>query len=311
MTDGSAERVFAVVVTYLPEVQPLAGLLKLLAPQVARVLVVDNSPEEDERVESLCEELMFAQVELIRLGSNLGIAKALNVGIEAAKSAGATHVLLSDQDSEPASDMVQELLRAEADLREQGLRVGAVGPSFTNVNSGKLFPFHVEVKGSPIHGRRSASLEQPHVNALTLITSGTLIPLSAIDVIGLMREDFFIDCVDTEWCFRARARGYCLYGTAWATMLHRIGDATLRVWFFGWIKGNAHSPLRIYYQTRNLVRLHYLGYRGIRWRVRNVWSIMAIFYCHVLYGNARLASLRMALRGLLDGFRGRMGEFKP
>jgi rhamnosyltransferase len=310
VTEESAERVFAVVITYLPQIQALAGLIKLLVPQVARVLIVDNSPEDDGRVDSLCEDLALEQVEFIRLGRNLGIAKALNVGIETAKSAGATHVLLSDQDSEPASDMVEGLLRAETDLREQGHRVGAVGPSFINVNSGKLFPFHVKIKGSPIYGRRSASPGHPHVNALTLITSGTLIPLSAIEVIGLMREDFFIDCVDTEWCFRARARGYCLYGTGWATMLHRMGDATLRVWFFGWIKGNAHSPLRIYYQTRNLVRLHFLGYRGIRWRVRNVWSIMAIFYCHILYGKARLASLQMALRGLLDGLRGQMGEFK-
>ena len=149
------------------------------------------------------------------------------------------------------------------------------------------------------------------MNALTLITSGTLIPLVAFEDIGLMREDFFIDCVDTEWCYRARARGYALYGTAWATMVHRLGDAGMRVWFFGWIKANAHSPLRIYYQTRNLVRLHYLGYKGLRWRVKNVWSITAIFYCHILYGTAKLASFRMAMRGLRDGLRGRMGEFKP
>ena len=135
--------------------------------------------------------------------------------------------------------------------------------------------------------------------------------MATFDEVGLMREDFFIDCVDTEWCYRARARGFLLYGTGWATMLHRMGDATLRFWFFGWIKGNVHSPLRIYYQIRNLVRLQFNGYRGIRWRIRIIWSFTAIFYCHVFYGSARRASLKMALRGLADGLRGRMGEFKP
>lgn len=311
MTNKRVERVFAVVVTYLPQAQPLTTLLALLAPQVIRVLVVDNSPQDDLGAERVCRDSGRDNVEIIRLGRNFGIAKALNVGIEAARSADATHVLLSDQDSEPAPDMVQGLLRAEADLRRHAGPIGAIGSSFTNVNSGKLFPFHVIVKGRPFYGRRSASAGEPHIEVITLITSGTLVPMATFDEVGLMREDFFIDCVDTEWCYRARAHGFLLYGTAWATMLHRMGDATLRFWFFGWIKGNVHSPLRIYYQIRNLVRLQFGSYRGIRWRIRIVWSFTAIFYCHVFYGSARRASLKMALRGLLDGLRGRMGEFNP
>ena len=311
MTTSDATKVFAVVVTFLPEVQPLINLLKILTPQVTRVLIVDNTPEENEILESLCDELGLAQVELIRLGSNLGIAKAFNVGIEAAISAGATHVLLSDQDSQPAPDMIQGLVRAEAELTSLGVSLAAVGASFTNINSGDLFPFLVDVKGSPFFARRSASPNQPHVEALTLISSGTLISVAAIKAIGLMREDFFIDSVDTEWCYRARALGYHLYGTAWATMLHRMGDSSLRVWYFGWFKANAYSPLRVYYQIRNLVRLHYLGYKGIRWRIRNIWSIFGIFYFHVLYGKNRLEALRMAFRGLSDAFCGRMGKFGP
>lgn len=311
MTGGSGERVFAIVVTYLPQVEPLMALLALLAPQVSRVLVVDNSPQDDLRAERACANSGCSNLGIIRLGRNLGIAKALNVGIALARSADATHVLLSDQDSEPAFDMVNGLLRAEADLRRRVVRIGAIGSSFININSGKLFPFHVIVRGRPFYGRRSASAKEPHVEVITLITSGTLVPMATFDEVGLMREDFFIDCVDTEWCYRARAHGLLLYGTAWATMLHRMGDATLRFWFFGWIKGNVHSPLRIYYQIRNLVRLQFNGYRGIRWRIRIIWSFAAIFYCHVFYGHARRASLRMALRGLCDGLRGRMGEFKP
>lgn len=309
MTAKNSVRVFAVVVAYLPEISALADLLNLLAAQVERIFVVDNSPLDDLRVERLCRKMDASNVELIALGENLGVATALNVGIRSAKLAGADHVLLSDQDSVPAIDMVAGLLRAREALCTQGFKVAAVGPSFTNVNSGKLFAFHVELKGRPLYGRRSASVEQPQVEVLTLITSGTLASIEALDVIGPMREDFFIDCVDTEWCYRARALGYVLYGTLWATMVHRMGDATLRVWFFGWIKANAHSPLRIYYQTRNLLRLHYLGYRGMRWRLRNIWSITAIFYCHVIFGASRFASLRMALLGLFDGFRGRMGKF--
>lgn len=308
--DEGSPRVFATVVTYLPEIRSLTTLIKILAPQVERVLIVDNTLKADLRVESLCQTLDLEQVQLIRLNENFGIAKAFNVGIESAISGGATHVLLSDQDSQPAADMVAGLLHAERDLTMQGIRVGAIGPSFTNINSGELFPFLVESKGSLFFGRRSASVSEPHVEAYTLISSGTLIPVSALKEIGLMREDFFIDSVDTEWCYRARQKGFRLFGTGWATMLHRMGDSGLRVWYFGWFKANAYSPLRVYYQTRNLVRLHFLGYTGVRWRIRNVWSILGIFYFHVVCGKTRLQALRMALRGICDGLRGRMGEFR-
>ena len=38
-----------------------------------------------------------------------------------------------------------------------------------------------------------------------LISSGCLIPLSAIDTIGEMDEELFIDHVDTDWFLRAKS----------------------------------------------------------------------------------------------------------
>src|SRR5690606_8889741 len=100
--------------------------------QTAGVIVVDNTPAEDRRVESLCASLAQERLRLERLGQNRGIACALNVGIDMALAAGATHVLLSDQDSLPSPDMVKELLRTQADLQRAGERVGAVGPTYTD-----------------------------------------------------------------------------------------------------------------------------------------------------------------------------------
>ena len=41
-----------------------------------------------------------------------------------------------------------------------------------------------------------------------LISSGCLIPLSAIDTIGDMDEELFIDHVDTDWFLRAKSLGW-------------------------------------------------------------------------------------------------------
>ena len=101
--------VVAVVVTYRPDVAATTVLLRALAPQVDRVVLVDNgSPPE--AVDALRAEVGAAGGELLALGENRGIAAAQNAGLERALALGATAVLLSDQDSVPAPDMVARLL---------------------------------------------------------------------------------------------------------------------------------------------------------------------------------------------------------
>src|SRR5450830_1343914 len=101
--------VVAVVVTFAPDLDATSRLLQALAAQVAHVIVVDNgSPAET--VTALREALSTTTGELISLAENVGIAAAQNVGITRARAGGATHILLSDQDSLPAGDMVAQLL---------------------------------------------------------------------------------------------------------------------------------------------------------------------------------------------------------
>ena len=299
--------VHAVVVTYLPDTQALHELLAALAVQVARVHIVDNTPQADARVPALLDELALGNVHLLRMGENLGIARALNDGAATAIAAGATHVLLSDQDSLPPLDMVPGLLRAEREATAKGVRVGAVGPTFTDGNTGITFPFQVHVPGKFFYGHARTNAERPLVEALTLITSGCLIPAAAWAAVGPTREDFFIDHVDIEWSHRARAAGFKLYGTGWATMAHRMGDAQLRVWYFGWHRESAYRPLRVYYRIRNFVALCKQGNIPTRWKLRNSVYWIKFVYAHVVFGSAKLQALRMVHRGLWDGFRGRMG----
>ncbi len=306
---SAAPRVQGVVVTYLPDVHLLRELLLVLEPQLAGVQIVDNTPQADARVSKLLHELSFDNVQLLRLGENHGIARALNEGVDAAIAAGATHVLLSDQDSLPAPDMVVGLLSSEHELDEQGIHVGAIGPTFTDAHTGITFPFQVDMPGKFFYGHARTTVERPLIEALTLITSGCLIPAAAWAAVGPMREDFFIDHVDIEWCHRARAAGFKLYGTARATMNHRMGEAQLRVWYFGWHRESAYSLPRVYYRMRNFVALCKLDNIPLMWKMRNSIYWLKFVYAHVVFGSARLQSLRMAMLGVRDGLRGRMGRY--
>ena len=305
-----APHVHAVAVSYRPDVPLLRALLLALAPQVAAIELVDNTPADDLRVDELTRQLALPNLHLRRLGDNHGIARALNVGAQAAWAAGASHVLLSDQDSLPPPDMVAALLRAEAELLARGEPVGAVGPTYTDAHTGITFPFQARVPGRFFYGHVRPSAQQPIVEALTLITSGTLIRAAAWAATGPMREDFFIDHVDIEWSQRARAAGLKLFGTQYATMAHRMGDDQLRVWYFGWRRESAYSPLRVYYRIRNFIALCRLPFIPWPWKLRNGWYVLGVVYTQTVFGQKRLAALRMAARGLRDGLRGRMGPWR-
>ncbi len=303
----------AVIVSFNPEAGKFVPLLQRLSYQLDRVIIVDNSPKHNDAAmeQVLQAKIPLDSLSLCRIGNNLGIAAALNIGIGIALDEGADFVLLSDQDSLPAEDMVANLRNAYDRLSTAGVAVGAVGPTFTDEYTGYTYPFQVRIPGRFFYGHQAPTDEEPDVEALTLITSGTLVPANVLRDVGGMREDFFIDHVDIEWSHRVRSRGYKLYGTGQAKMLQSMGEENLRVWYFGWRLESTYTPLRIYYRIRNYVALTKLDYIGWRWKVRTGWYWTGIVYAHLFFGpkGARLECLRMAARGLFDGVRNRMGRF--
>lgn len=307
----SAERVFvhAIIVTYFPEVAVLDALLRALEGQVQRICIVDNTPSADDRVASLLLGRDCSGIDLVRLGSNLGIARALNVGMEHALSGDSTHILLSDQDSLPAPDMVAGLLQGLQTLEANGEPIGAIGPTYTDRHTKLVYPFQVHRPGKLFYGHGRPNDQKSILEVLTLITSGTLMPVGAARQIGPMLDEYFIDQVDIEWSHRARHMGYKLFGTSLGVMYHSMGDDYLDVWYFGWRRESAYSPIRVYYRIRNFVALCRVPWIDVWWKVRSTWYCLGFFYSQVFFGKQARSALRMAWRGLCDGLRGRMGAF--
>jgi rhamnosyltransferase len=302
--------VMAVVVAYRPDFATLEELLRSLSGQVVHTYLIDNSAQEDYCVEGWFRSAARCDITLVRLGSNHGVAAALNAGIRAACSAGATHVLLSDQDSLPEPGMVHGLLTAMRSIGETET-IAALGPTFVNRRTGLTHPFQQSVPGRLFYKHVLPTSEAPIVETLTLITSGCLISVAAFDDVGEMRDDLFIDYVDTEWCHRARHRGWRLYGTSLARMTHDMGDASLRVWFFGWRHETAYSPERVYYRVRNFIALCRMPHIEFRFKLRHAWFCLGDVYSQVFFGAQQRASLSMAFKGLRDGIAGHLGPHAP
>lgn len=301
--------VIAVVVTFHPSPAALGRLLRAVEPQVAGVVIVDNgsAAQEVARV----REASSRKCVLLTLGENLGLAAALNRGIAWAGENSADYVLLLDQDSVPSGGMVQELLNAFRTLKGRGEPVAAVGPVYTDARKPGATPApfirfgalkNTRVYCAPGEGR------EDHIQTDFLISSGTLIPLPVIDVVGAMDESFFIDNVDMEWCFRASARGFRLFGACRAKMLHNLGDNILSIWFMGTRNVIRHPPLRLYYMMRNRLLLYRGPHTPPKWIIYDLFRLVVKFGMFALAVAPRLENTIMMLKGIYHGVRGRAGK---
>lgn len=286
----------ALLVTFCPDGVRLGALLDALMPQVAAVVVLHNGGNEGELAAAIADR----QVALLRQPGNVGLAAAQNAGIAWARIQGYSHVLMLDQDSLPAPDMVTRLMHA---LASSG-RAAAAGPCFVDARDGHSAPF-VQI-GFPINHKLRCNQAGGTITADFLIGSGMLIQLAAIDTVGNMDAGLFIDNVDLEWSFRARAAGYELLGVCNARMQHRLGDA--RRHLPGMPRGVVvHSPLRLYYMMRNRVLLYRLPHVPRLWVAQDVPRVLVKLFLFGALIGPRRRNLRCMVRGLWDGARGRKG----
>lgn len=301
---GAPTRVVAVVVTYRPDRALTAPLLSALAGQCAAVVVVDNG-SDGAVLASLTEAAAVVGAEVVPLGRNAGIAHAQNVGIARARAAGADAVLLSDQDSLPAPDMVERLLAGAERARARGAVVGAVGPVSSDTRSTTEQMVYVARRWGPRRARPEDT-QGGLVDAAFLIASGCLIDVAALDAVGTMNEAWFIDHVDLEWGLRARRAGYGLVAVMDAHLDHELGDSLTK------LPGRAqevhvHAPVRTYYLTRNTLLLVRSGLLSGRWRIGYVVWLGKYVAFNALLAAPRRQRIPLMARGLRDGLLGRTG----
>lgn len=284
------------VVAYRPDFKRLQELLEATLPQVDRLVLVDNG------LGQVPQRPLPQGVHILEMGGNRGLARGLNAGIAAAREAGATHVLLLDQDSVPAADMVKRLLHALATAAAWRPPVAAAGPLFVDAASGRPGFF---VRFGWLAPRRVTCVGDELVPCDFLMTSGSLIPLSVLDRVGPMDERLFIEHVDTDWYLRAGAAGFQALGVCGARLSHARGEDRVRLWG---LELPRHGPSRHYYLFRNSLWLYRRPYAPRRWIVsdllRNLGWLLAIVVTHP----GRMQQLRAIARGIRAGLRPPAGE---
>jgi rhamnosyltransferase len=287
--------VCALVVTYHPWAEVVANI-EAIRTQVDRVVVIDNG-SGPAGLALLAPLAARPGIELILNPDNRGIAAALNQGVERALAGDFDWIATFDQDSTVPPGFFSGLLRAWAEFPDRQ-RVAVMAPLCRDGKTGTLY--------SPAGAFGGDARGTVPVNMAA--TSGNLIPARVLRELGGYRTDFFIDCVDHEFCLRARRLGWLVVEARDVVMNHHQGHWQRRRLFTGDVGLNDYPPQRRYYQARNrlIVYARYLVFDP-RWLAHDARDYAREFVKLLLVGEHRWVKLCAIGEAVWDALLGRMG----
>ena len=282
--------VAACIVSYNPGPEVRLALCSVL-PQVWKVFVIDNAskPESEVVLTGLCAEFGVA---LIANKDNIGVAGAYNQAASMAISQGYEWILLMDQDAVAPVGLVQQLMRGVD--RWGGTRLPAV-----------LCP--LSIRSDP--SRHQSVVPDIDVAVGACINAGSIVKLAAWEAVGGYDEDFFVDYVDFDFCFRCRQHGWKVVQVGGAVMVHSDGSPTRHRFLWRRLATSNQSALRRYYITRNRILFYRKYWRfDTRWVLRDGFHAIKEVLALVLFESSKREKLNAIGVGVVDGCRGLSGK---
>lgn len=287
-----------IFVLYEPTAEFLVNLAKARSI-CSNVVVVDNSPESDL---SLHERLRAEGMHVIFNRNRGGLAGAYNRGAECLLARNCDVFFLLDQDTNIDSSFFTGMMEAAVAL---GSEEFLAGPKIYEINLKKCMAVFAPDKRFPMPVRIDGQAEGM-IPTLCIISSGSAISAAAYQRLGAFREDYFIECVDVEYCLRAVSQDVPVYMNAGVTIQQTTGQIERH----GKLFTTNHAAWRRYYGTRNAV--HCLRLYRSRWSLHWLLTPLVLYWavCALLFDQDKLRKLVAIACGYVDGFLNRLGRFE-
>lgn len=217
-------KLLAVVVLYYPNINETISFIDRYINDVDKLILWINTPEVDKLEIPILSQHQNKTL-IMGTGKNEGIGYALNKGIEWALNNGFSHILTMDQDSCFEKGHFKKYRNFISLCNENNILVYC--PRLATIHK---------------------SLNTSLIDLKFTITSGSIINLSLFKIVGLFREDFFIDGIDTEYSIRGRSLGYRTVMINNCILKQRFGEARISKWGF---MSSDYNAFRTYHMVRN------------------------------------------------------------
>lgn len=282
-------RIAIILVTYNPNLKDLFDNIKSYVNQVELLVIVDNS----DRINIEIPFKKYTNIHLIKLGENLGIAKAQNLGFNFAINCGMNYFIEIDQDSRLPQNYVFNILESFNKIKKIYPNIAGIGPLAVN-----------KVDNSTYHNRES---KNNIIDVNMTLSSGFLSSREILKIVGMKEEALFIDLVDWEWCWRAKSKGYQIFVDTNINIQHLLGDGHKNFIFF---KIGIPSPLRHYYQYRNSILISKRDYIPLKWKVKRFFIHLIKPFFILFFYDKKALRLKFLIKGVIDGIINKYGRIK-
>jgi GT2 family glycosyltransferase len=259
-----------------------------------RLLLVDNA-SSDGTVEAVRE--VYPEVEIVVNNCNLGFPGGFNVGMQHALDQGAEYVLIINNDTAVAPDMLDQLV-AEAGPSDVGMLAPKIyyadPPDLIWSVGGDCHPWLLEMthKGDKQwdRGQWEQVIERDFLVGCALLFTRQM--LAEVGMFDMLYYPIYYE--DVDLCIRARRTGYRLLLVPQARMWHKVSASG----------GGADSPRERYLMARNSVRYFRKHVHGARWLAVIPWRTGSAAKTVIrLLKHGRGEAARAYLHGLWDGLR--------
>ena len=287
-------KVLGVIVLYNEHNESVINHLISVAKQVDSLFIVDNSSDSHEELYNHISNVIYNP-----LYDNYGIAAAQNIAIEYAIKEKFKFIFFSDPDSNVQPGSVVKMKKTYDELLNNNILVGGIGSYAYNQDTG--LPYSLE-------NSFICDYDFNLIETTYLRNSVSLIPVSHFISCGGMDRSFFIDDVDSEWCWRVSLIvGARFFIDKRVTIQHRLGRANHK------ILGTYYSicsPKRLYYEYRNFIWLYRRQYVPKKWINLNIIKYVLKFFYYPLLVSPRMSNLKWILKGIKDGMKNNEPDIK-
>ena len=207
-----------------------------------RVIVVDNNSKDDsvEALGNYVSDYVFLINE-----SNLGYAKGNNVGIEYALNHGAEYLCILNNDVEVERDFLSKLIN----YLEANMDVGIAGPCICDFqrrdriqSMGASINLYTGLAQGKMKNVQYDKVAQSFVDVDYLGGACFVIKRKVIEDIGTIPEMYFLFFEETEFCLKAKRKGYKLICLKESKVYHKR-SATI----------SKYKGLSYYYLNKNRI----------------------------------------------------------
>jgi rhamnosyltransferase len=278
--------IVGVVILYHPDIEQLSDNIQTYLNGLKQLYVYDNSESKTPGLEEALLKL-DPSIQYHYFNANEGIAKRLNQAIAQATLNQYDFLLTMDQDSS----------FKDGDFDKYKLSIQSSGDSNVAQFGVNCQPDFTQPK------------EQPE-EALTLITSGSILNVSLAKHIGPFNEDLFIDFVDAEFSYRVIQNGYTNLMFSNIVLNHALGTLVEGRGLGNFKKSMRiiHAPTRVFYIVRNGLYLLFKAQGLTSSMKKDVIRCIKIIKNDLIYNPELLAVYKNLFSGISAFLMNRMGK---